>query len=201
MVRGEQNKQEDYASSNLALSTKALQLNPELYTAWNYRRLIFLHSIFPESFVPLPPPSSLPCLPCFAHTASPPRRMDRSRSQVLTYLLDDLNMTTVFLKNLPKVYWIWTHRRWCLDNIPSGPAPGLAEDRSKVEEDKGEGDEKEERKEGEKNWDGTWKKEGWERELKLVEKMLSVDARNCASCLLPPSHSYIRPMWELTQTS
>jgi geranylgeranyl transferase type-2 subunit alpha len=113
----------------------------------------------------------------------------RSPEQVLKYLLDDLNMTTLFLKNLPKVYWIWTHRRWCLDNIPS--RPGLAEDRSRAGgEDEGNVDDgdaggrsKGNRKAG-KDWDGAWKKEAWERELKLVEKMLSVDARNCTSLSL-----------------
>lgn len=78
-----------------------------------------------------------------------------SPEDVHALLLADLNLTTLFLKSLPKVYWIWTHRTWCLANIPAGP-PG--------------NDDPE-----------TWRREAWERELKLVEKMLTVDARNCRS--------------------
>jgi geranylgeranyl transferase type-2 subunit alpha len=47
------------------------------------------------------------------------------------------------------VYWIWNHRRWCLENIPDGP------DDSKE-----------------------WKKDAWDGELYVVEKMLDADSRN-----------------------
>jgi geranylgeranyl transferase type-2 subunit alpha len=66
-------------------------------------------------------------------------------------------MTMRALKTHPKVYWIWNHRRWCLENIPAGPgAPG--------EEHANE-----------------WQKNVWERDLFVVEQMLDVDARNCTS--------------------
>jgi len=58
-------------------------------------------------------------------------------------------MTTGALKAHPKVYWIWNHRRWCLENFPAGPG-----------EDDG------------------WKKANWDREMFVVERMLDVDARN-----------------------
>jgi Protein prenyltransferase alpha subunit repeat len=60
-------------------------------------------------------------------------------------------MTSVALKAHPKVYWIWNHRRWCLENVPDGPD----------EEPQG------------------WKKASWDKELFVVEKMLDADARNC----------------------
>ncbi|TFY83668.1 hypothetical protein EWM64_g351 [Hericium alpestre] len=60
-------------------------------------------------------------------------------------------MTTAALKVHPKVYWIWNHRRWCLENVPDG----------------GDGDDIH-----------GWKKANWERELFVVEKMLDADARN-----------------------
>jgi geranylgeranyl transferase type-2 subunit alpha len=62
-------------------------------------------------------------------------------------------MTMTALKAHPKVYWIWNHRRWCLENIP----------------DLSESDPN----------DNTWKKEAWDRELFVVEKMLDSDPRNC----------------------
>ena len=62
-------------------------------------------------------------------------------------------MTTVALKQHPKIYWIWNHRRWCLENIPEGG-----------EDDDLQG----------------WRKTCWQRELYVVEQMLDADARNCA---------------------
>lgn len=70
-------------------------------------------------------------------------------------LSDELVMTFAALKKHPKVYWIWNHRRWCLENIPVGG-------------DGGEGDEH------------GWRTAHWGRELLIVEKMLEADARNCA---------------------
>lgn len=70
-------------------------------------------------------------------------------------------MTMGALKTHPKVYWIWNHRRWCLENIPHGP---------------GEADEEE--------VDG-WKKAAWEKDLFVVEQMLDADPRNCASSFRP----------------
>jgi hypothetical protein len=55
------------------------------------------------------------------------------------------------LKVYPKVYWIWNHRRWCLENVPSGPEDDLI----------------------------GWKKASWERELAVIEKLLEIDGRNC----------------------
>lgn len=54
-------------------------------------------------------------------------------------LPQELLFTQARLKEFPKVYWIWNHRRWCLE---------------------------------------AQKSPDWHRELMLVEKMLSMDARN-----------------------
>lgn len=59
------------------------------------------------------------------------------------------------LKAHPKVYWIWNHRRWCLEQIPYGPGQI-----------------------SERDFAG-WKQSAWDRELAVAEKMLDVDARNC----------------------
>lgn len=103
-----------------------LQVNPEFYTVWNYRRDIYLNAIFPNG----------------------------TPEQVNEILEKDLVMTTIALKAHPKVYCIWTHRRWCLEHTPEGPG--------------GEG----EALHG-------WRMRNWKQELFVVEKMLDVDARNC----------------------
>lgn len=54
----------------------------------------------------------------------------------------ELSFTTEQLKAFPKVYWIWNHRFWCLDEYPGSPI--------KI----------------------------WQRELAIVNKLLSMDARN-----------------------
>lgn len=67
-------------------------------------------------------------------------------------------MTMSALKAHPKVYWIWNHRRWCLENIPTGPGT----------------------LEGEISF-LSWKQAAWDKELLVVEKMLDADPRNCTS--------------------
>ena len=69
--------------------------------------------------------------------------------------MDELGMTMSALKAHPKVYWIWNHRRWCLEHIPYGPG-----------------------KESDDDYTG-WKQSAWSRELAVAEKMLDADARNC----------------------
>jgi geranylgeranyl transferase type-2 subunit alpha len=68
-------------------------------------------------------------------------------------------MTTAALKMHPKVYCIWNHRRWCLENVPDGPGSDT---------------------EGDING---WRKTNWDRELFVVNKMLDADSRNCESLL------------------
>ncbi|GLB35125.1 putative rab-protein geranylgeranyltransferase [Lyophyllum shimeji] len=86
-------KNKDWSKDALHLTSRLLQLNPEFYTIWNYRRSIFLNGIFPQS----------------------------SAEEINNFISDDLATTMAALKAHPKVYWIWNHRRWCLENTPSGP--------------------------------------------------------------------------------
>ena len=79
------------------------------------------------------------------------RRYNSSPVEVNEYLSEDLSLTFTLLREHPKVYWIWNHRRWCLEHVPDGP------------EDDPLG----------------WKKKNWDLELRAVEKMLDADARNC----------------------
>jgi hypothetical protein len=84
--------------------------------------------------------------------------ISRSPSEVNDLLSVDLALTMTALRQYPKVYWIWNHRRWCLQNVPDGP---------------------------DEDHDG-WRKANWAKELYVVEKMLEADARNCAAlyCLV-----------------
>lgn len=79
------------------------------------------------------------------------RRANGSTDEEIIGLLEaDLRLTMAYLRVHPKVYWIWTHRKWCLENVPRGPG-----------ETEG------------------WRNEFWKKEIGLVEKLLEADARNC----------------------
>lgn len=82
-------------------------------------------------------------------------------------LTTDLRLTTAYLMAHPKVYWIWNHRKWCLENVPLGPGA-----------------------EGEADREG-WRNQFWKMELGLVEKMLDADARNCER-VPPPGLTTVR---------
>jgi geranylgeranyl transferase type-2 subunit alpha len=71
-------------------------------------------------------------------------------------LAEELIMTMSALKARPKVYWIWNHRRWCLENIPDGPGEAVH----------------------------GWKQDAWNKELFVVQKMLDADPRNCMFFLI-----------------
>ncbi len=122
-----------------------LQINPEFYTVWNYRRAILLNGIFTGR--------------CDAWRSYQYRGSIAARTpqEINEFLSDDLSLTTVALKVHPKVYWIWNHRRWCLEHVPDGPGTDT------------EGD-----PEG-------WRKSYWDKEMFVVEKMLDADPRNCKS--------------------
>lgn len=103
----------------------------------------------------------------------------------LERLLADINLTTSILRSLPKVYWIWNHRLWCLSKIPHGPAYSVASEGDNgqpLETEVPESSRSKARPAAAASRPGTtWKQEAWERELLLVDKMLSVDPRNCTS--------------------
>jgi geranylgeranyl transferase type-2 subunit alpha len=44
-----QRKAKDYSPEALAKTTELLDLNPEFYSIWNYRRFILLNGLFPTS--------------------------------------------------------------------------------------------------------------------------------------------------------
>ena len=83
-------------------------------------------------------------------------------------LQDDLAFTFGALKEHPKVYWIWTHRQWCLEHIPEDDSSDEGSDPLQ------------------------WQRQTWTHELIVVEKMLDVDARNCMPLSLFPLYIYSR---------
>jgi geranylgeranyl transferase type-2 subunit alpha len=92
-------KDRDWSHDAFNATTRLLQLNPEFYTIWNYRRNILLYGIFANN----------------------------SSQDINNILMDELSMTMSALKAHPKVYWIWNHRRWCLENVPTGPGTSEGE--------------------------------------------------------------------------
>lgn len=93
-------KSKDYSEDAFKLTTKLLQVNPEFYTVWNYRRAILTQGLFIGSTV----------------------------EQINALIADELYMTMAALKGHPKIYWIWNHRRWCLEHVPDGPGAEGADD-------------------------------------------------------------------------
>ncbi|GJM95957.1 hypothetical protein PR202_ga12753 [Eleusine coracana subsp. coracana] len=76
-----------YTKDALGLSFKLLEINPEAYTAWNYRKLAFQHN--------------------FSELSEP---------EVIKSAVDDeLRVVEVALRQNPKSYGAWYHRKWLLN--------------------------------------------------------------------------------------
>lgn len=136
----------------LELTSHLLRINPELYTAWNYRRKVLsgLFAKVEEECGPL----NAQKVDFFASArieepgASTIRQADTedvTQKRERDLLVEDLDLTIEVLKVHPKVYWIWNHRKWCLQELPPGDADGIAK---------------------------------WTTEIQMVNKMLQMDARN-----------------------
>lgn len=94
------------------MTTKLLQMNPEYYTVWNYRRLL-LRSFFAEPSMSRPKEKVMP-------DSNPNVEI------VQQYIVDDLAFLLPLLRRFPKCYWIWNYRLWLLNEasllLPSGVA-------------------------------------------------------------------------------
>ena len=83
-----------YDATSMAVTARLLEINPEVLTAWNFRR---------EAIV-------------FAGCAPERRRtnnLERTRSFAPT-LADELALTERCLRKNPKSYPAWHHRKWCV---------------------------------------------------------------------------------------
>lgn len=76
----------------LELNTKLLKINPEFYTMWNYRREVIKDGILPEL---------------------------KAAEERDSFMDTELRFAQECLLRFPKTYWIWTHRKWCLENADS----------------------------------------------------------------------------------
>lgn len=76
--------------SAFKVTTDLLDRNPENYTVWNMRREI-LTNLFKE----------------------------KSPEEQKKLILGDLYFVQSKFKSFPKVYWLWNHRRWCLELDPT----------------------------------------------------------------------------------
>ncbi|KAH7926287.1 rab-protein geranylgeranyltransferase [Leucogyrophana mollusca] len=106
-------KRQDWSKDAFELTQRLLQLNPEFYTIWNYRRNILLNGIFPQRRA-----ISDALISPLSHTGA---KCNSTPEEINGLLSNELTLTTTALKANPKVYWIWNHRRWCLGNVPDGP--------------------------------------------------------------------------------
>ncbi|GBC08809.1 hypothetical protein RclHR1_00840010 [Rhizophagus clarus] len=81
----------EFDNDAFILTTNILSQNPDFYTIWNFRRLILLSGTLKEC-------------------------SEEEKQQTLSSEL-------IFLQELfqlnPKSYWIFNHRRWCLETMPN----------------------------------------------------------------------------------
>ncbi|KAF8687348.1 hypothetical protein HU200_043033 [Digitaria exilis] len=76
-----------YTKEAIGLSFKLLEINPEAYTAWNYRKLAFQHNV-----------------------------KELSDPEAIRSAVDDeLRVVEVALRQNPKSYGAWYHRKWLLN--------------------------------------------------------------------------------------
>ncbi|ANZ78018.1 BA75_04573T0 [Komagataella pastoris] len=77
-----------FNNDTLGETSRLLDLNPEFYTAWNYRRDIITNHVFSEL---------------------------KDSQAAHTFILKELQFVGKQLKSYPKVYWIWNHRKWLIE--------------------------------------------------------------------------------------
>ncbi|WFD44801.1 protein geranylgeranyltransferase type II [Malassezia psittaci] len=90
----EKRRHNELTTDALESTTALLTLNPEYYSAWNFRREILQH-LFRQA---------------------DEAEQDSIRTQLLA---EDITMTQQSMRTHPKVYWLWNHRRWCLHALPN----------------------------------------------------------------------------------
>lgn len=84
-----------YNQESFDLTTKLLNLNPELYTIWNFRRDILSNFTFKQ-------------------INNNEDNEDNNNKLIMKIIEDDLSFTVEQLYKFPKCYWIWDHRKWLL---------------------------------------------------------------------------------------
>jgi geranylgeranyl transferase type-2 subunit alpha len=80
-----------YDNESFMLTAQLIQRNPEEYSVLNYRRLILRDGLFKD---------------CPTHFK-------------IDTLVSELRFMDAQLREFPKCYWLWNHRRWCLETSPA----------------------------------------------------------------------------------
>jgi geranylgeranyl transferase type-2 subunit alpha len=86
----ENKKKKVYDDRVFKKTTELLNVNPEFYTVWNYRRDIIIHHYM----------ATLP------------------QDELANLFNEELVFNMMKFKQYPKVYWIWNHRTWLLQHHP-----------------------------------------------------------------------------------
>ncbi|EME48920.1 hypothetical protein DOTSEDRAFT_84429 [Dothistroma septosporum NZE10] len=98
----------DYSSSTLQLASSLLSRNPEYYTIWNHRRVL-LEWVFAKELAN----TNAQVDPKDAEAAQK-AGLTIPQREILLLIKEDLQFLIPLLKQYPKCYWIWNHRRWLL---------------------------------------------------------------------------------------
>ena len=104
-----------YDATSMAVTARLLEINPEVLTAWNFRReaIVFAGSDTER------------------HRTSNDNNLERTHSHSFApTLADELALTERCLRKHPKSYPAWHHRKWCVARrvyVPRGDGPKNAE--------------------------------------------------------------------------
>lgn len=83
----DQKRHNVYTKAVLEETTRLLDINPEFNAVWNYRRVILT------------------------------QLAQQNEIDLAETLNRELLTVTALMKRYPKCYWIWNHRRWCLEEL------------------------------------------------------------------------------------
>ncbi|KAI8848006.1 hypothetical protein BC829DRAFT_227139 [Chytridium lagenaria] len=79
----------NFDEDSTKIVTKLLTLNPEHYTAWNYRRELILKDW-----------------------------NEKADEEIQATAVAELKFVESCIRDHPKSYWLWNHRRWILEHMP-----------------------------------------------------------------------------------
>ncbi|RUP47789.1 hypothetical protein BC936DRAFT_145327 [Jimgerdemannia flammicorona] len=91
-----QKTEKQYDGAALNITTRILHQNPDFYTVWNFRRLILREGVLKDARI----------------------SYVRSADAIQVSLKSELDFFMQIITINPKSYWMWNHRRWCLETIP-----------------------------------------------------------------------------------
>ncbi|KAF7197029.1 Geranylgeranyl transferase type-2 subunit alpha [Pseudocercospora fuligena] len=102
----------DYSNTTLQLTSRLLNQNPEYYTIWNHRRVVLEH-VFASELAATHEESTAQAEEG-DKAAAEKDGISIAQREILLVIKEDLQYQIPLLKQWPKCYWIWNHRRWLL---------------------------------------------------------------------------------------